>query len=158
MQYENEDWVKSALDRHQEVGCNLDQDPSFVEHGGSILPVVLASISNMRPDDSLNIMLFFVFVGSGVWEGSDRTRDVRIFVLRYGMLRERVMHPHELLLAQGVPVYPTTARSAGFGTVPVDFEGLSHAQLRRMAGNSFNQACSNGFLTYIMASLRRKTQ
>lgn len=65
MQYENEDWVKSALDRHQEVGCNLDQDPSFVEHGGSILPVVLASISNMRPDDSLNIMLFFCFCGVG---------------------------------------------------------------------------------------------
>lgn len=75
---------------------------------------------------------------------------------RYGCLRQRVMHPHELLLAQGVPVYPEVAKSAGFSEIPIDFSGVSDAQKRRMAGNSFQQACSNGMMTFILASMRKK--
>ncbi|CAL1131663.1 unnamed protein product [Cladocopium goreaui] len=115
-------WVQAALGKTQEVGCNLDQDPSFAEHCGTILPVVLASVSNM-----------------------------------YGCLRERVMHPNELLLAQGIPVYPDVAAAAGFEDgVPVNFKGVSDAQKRRMAGNSFQQACSNGLMTFVLASMHKK--
>ena len=47
LQIERMPWVQEALAKTQEVGCNLDQDPSFAEHCGTILPVVLASVSNM---------------------------------------------------------------------------------------------------------------
>lgn len=47
LQIERMPWVQAALGKTQEVGCNLDQDPSFAEHCGTILPVVLASVSNM---------------------------------------------------------------------------------------------------------------
>ena len=76
---------------------------------------------------------------------------------RYGCLRERVMHPNELLLAQGIPVYPDVAAAAGFEDgVPVNFKGVSDAQKRRMAGNSFQQACSNGLMTFVLASMHKK--
>ena len=76
---------------------------------------------------------------------------------RYGCLRERVMHHNELLLAQGIPVYPDVAAAAGFEDgVPVNFKGVSDAQKRRMAGNSFQQACSNGLMTFVLASMRKK--
>lgn len=76
---------------------------------------------------------------------------------RYGCLRERVMHPNELLLAQGIPVYPDVAAAAGFEDgVPVSFKGVSDAQKRRMAGNSFQQACSNGLMTFVLASMQEK--
>ena len=76
---------------------------------------------------------------------------------RYGCLRERVMHPNELLLAQGIPVDPDVAAAAGFEDgVPVNFKGVSDAQKRRMAGNSFQQACSNGLMAFVLASMHKK--
>ena len=81
----------------------------------------------------------------------------RQWMLRYGLLRDRVMHPMELMLAQGIPVYEFVAKPAGFVQgVPVSFDNVSHAQKRRMAGNSFNQACSTGMITFILASMKKK--
>lgn len=67
------------------------------------------------------------------------------------------MHHNELLLAQGIPVYPDVAAAAGFEDgVPVNFKGVSDAQKRRMAGNSFQQACSNGLMAFVLASMHKK--
>lgn len=117
MTVEKNDWVQAALEQRREVCANLDQDPNFAEHCGTLLPVVIASVTDM-----------------------------------YGLQAGRPMHPKELLLAQGVPMYKSLAQAAGFSTVPLSFEGTSFSQQRKMAGNSFHQACSNGMMTFSMAT------
>lgn len=117
MTVEKNDWVQAALEQRREVCANLDQDPNFAEHCGTMLPVVIASVTDM-----------------------------------YGLQAGRPMHPKELLLAQGVPMYESLAQAAGFSTVPLSFEGTSFSQQRKMAGNSFHQACSNGMMTFSMAT------
>ena len=117
MTVEKNDWVQAALEQRREVCANLDQDPNFAEHCGTLLPVVIASVTDM-----------------------------------YGLQAGRPMHPKELLLAQGVPMYESLAQAAGFSTVPLSFEGTSFSQQRKMAGNSFHQACSNGMMTFSMAT------
>ena len=49
-------------------------------------------------------------------------------------------------------MYENLAQAAGFSTVPLSFEGTSFSQQRKMAGNSFHQACSNGMMTFSMAT------
>ena len=117
MTVEKNDWAQAALEQRREVCANLDQDPNFAEHCGTMLPVVIASVTDM-----------------------------------YGLQAGRPMHPKELLLAQGVPMYESLAQAAGFSTVPLSFEGTSFSQQRKMAGNSFHQACSNGMMTFSMAT------
>ena len=119
MSIEKLDWVQAALQDRREVCANLDQDPNFAEHCGTMLPVIIASVSDM-----------------------------------FGLRAGRTMHPKELLLAQGVPMYHEFAVAAGYSGVPLSFDGTSFAQQRKMAGNSFHQACSNGMMTFSLASAR----
>ena len=64
----------------------------------------------------------------------------------WSLLRSRPMTPCELLTAQQVPIYPDTARWAGFPEVPLSVKDCSLAAIRKMAGNSFNQTCSVAFV------------
>ena len=119
MSIEKLEWVQAALQDRREVCANLDQDPNFAEHCGTMMPVIIASVTDM-----------------------------------FGLQAGRTMHPKELLLAQGVPMYHELAVAAGYEGVPLSFDGTSFAQQRKMAGNSFHQACSNGMMTFSLASAR----
>ena len=115
MTVEKNDWVQAALEQRREVCANLDQDPNFAEHCGTMLPVVIASVTDM-------------------------------YGLQAGFLQRKVARLKIQLLVLGSHTWAHLAPKA------TPWGALSFSQQRKMAGNSFHQACSNGMMTFSMAT------
>jgi len=59
----------------------------------------------------------------------------------------------ELLAAQLVPTFPKLWEAGGYTEAPIDFTNISYPSMRRMAGNSFNQAAATTFIAFILSQL-----
>ena len=53
-----------------------------------------------------------------------------------------------------VPVYEEIWRQMGFTEAPILFSGLSGLHIKRMAGNSFNQACFVAWVCLLLSKLK----
>ena len=53
-----------------------------------------------------------------------------------------------------MPIFERLWRLAGFADPPLNVDRVRESAVRRMAGNSFNQAVAISFLMFIMANLR----
>ena len=62
----------------------------------------------------------------------------------------------ELIEAQIVPAYQTSWEALGFDENPIDFDaaGVPFQALRKMAGNSFNQACFVAWQAFVLMKAR----
>lgn len=61
----------------------------------------------------------------------------------------------ELLCAQVVPLYEQMWKAGGHEAAPIHMDGISYTGMRRMAGNSFNQAVATTFVAYVLGHLRK---
>ena len=55
-----------------------------------------------------------------------------------------------------MPIYQRLWKAAGFIEKPVDFSGVTYQSMRRMAGNSFNQACATTFVMYVLSKMVKR--
>lgn len=75
--------------------------------------------------------------------------------IMYGLLCGRPYTPKELLSAMGVPLYDWAIKAAGCpgGVAPISFEGCSNNEMKKMAGNTLNQACYGSLFMYALANI-----
>lgn len=55
-----------------------------------------------------------------------------------------------------IPVYERMWKASGYDQPPISFDGLSHSSMRRMAGNSFNQAVATSFAAFVLCHMKKK--
>ena len=62
------------------------------------------------------------------------------------------------MTSQMVPCYKSTSEMAGFSETWVDFDkcNVSPTAIKRMAGNTFNLACSTAICTFALATLVKR--
>ena len=59
----------------------------------------------------------------------------------------------ELVHGQMVPASEEISQMMGFKTCPVSFSGIAGGHIRRMAGNSFHQACFVAWVCYVLSKV-----
>ena len=71
--------------------------------------------------------------------------------------RQKMLPWQELLTAQCIPVYSETTTYCGISESArlLSVEGVTANAVRRMAGNSFNLACSTAFMLYALSMLKK---
>lgn len=75
--------------------------------------------------------------------------------LRWALRAKRPYVPEELLTAQVVPVLEKMWMASGYDEAPIDFSNVSYVAMRRMAGNTFNQACASSLAAFCLSQLQR---
>ena len=59
----------------------------------------------------------------------------------------------ELLTAQMVPNKKKLWEAGGHREAPIRFDQISYVAMRRMSGNSFNQAVATSFVAYVLCHM-----
>ena len=60
----------------------------------------------------------------------------------------------ELLTAQMVPSKKKLWEAGGHKEAPIRFDQISYVAMRRMSGNSFNQAVATSFVAYVLCHMQ----
>lgn len=67
-----------------------------------------------------------------------------------------IYRPQEILEMQGLPLLKDSLDAVGLETPPFNPDVISPAAQRRLAGNSFNQACFSAWLIFILGNLAKR--
>ena len=60
----------------------------------------------------------------------------------------------ELLTAQMIPTKKNLWEAGGHAAAPIRFDQISNVAMRRMSGNSFNQAVATTFVAYVLCHMQ----
>lgn len=58
---------------------------------------------------------------------------------------------------QGLPLFPDSLEVMSLKHSPFNPDVITPSAQRRLAGNSFNQACMTAFMAFVLGSLRKRS-